>query len=106
MLDHIVRSFYRSPFELETGLFFSQTGPYFSVQTVVPILWTVQSGLFQRSTNKATVWTGLDRGQSIIYHRITNNHDRRADGNRRKNRDRRTNYDKSVGSGIDGYKKS
>ena len=60
----MVRSFYRSPFELETGLFFSQTRPYFSVQTVVPILWTVRSGLFQRSTNKATVRTGLDRGQS------------------------------------------
>ena len=29
--DRTVRSFYRSPFELETGLFFSQTGPYFSL---------------------------------------------------------------------------
>ena len=62
--DRTVRSFYRSPFELETGLFFSQTGQYFSVWTAVPIGRTVRSGLFQRSTNKATVRTGPDRGQS------------------------------------------
>ena len=65
--DHTVRSFYRSPFELETRLFFSQTGPYFLVWTAVPIGRTVRSGLFQQSTNKATVWTGPDRGQSNCY---------------------------------------
>ena len=64
--DRTVRSFYRSPFELKTGLFFSQTGPYFSVWTAVPIGRTVRSGLFQRSTNKATVRTGPDRGQSTV----------------------------------------
>ena len=63
--DRTVRSFYRSPFELETGLFFSQTGPYFSVWTAVLIGRTVRSGLFQWSTNKATVRTRPNRGQSI-----------------------------------------
>ena len=43
--DRMVRSFYRSPFELETGPFFSQTGPYFSVWTAVPISRTLRSGL-------------------------------------------------------------
>ena len=66
MSDRTLWSFYRSPFKLETGLFFSQTGPYFSVWTVVPIGRTVRSGLFQRSTNKATVQTGPDRGQSNV----------------------------------------
>ena len=68
--DRTVWSFYRSPFELETGLFFSQTGPYFSVQTAVPIGQTIRSGLFQRSTNKATVRTGPDRGRSNICYEV------------------------------------
>ena len=72
--DRTVRSFYRSPFELETGLFFSQTGPYFSVWTTVPIGRTIRSGLFQRSTNKATVRTGLDRGQSNTESRSSSLH--------------------------------
>ena len=62
--DRTVQSFYQSLFELETGLFFSQAGPYFSVWTAVPIGQTVQSGLFQRSTNKAMVRTGPHRCQS------------------------------------------
>ena len=60
--DHTVRSFLQSPFssEKKTGL----NGPVSLKpdRTVVWGCWTVQSGLFQRSTNKATVRTGPDRG--------------------------------------------
>ena len=66
--DCTAQSFYWSSFKLETGPFFSQTGPYFSVWTAVPIGQTVRSGLFQQSTNKAIVWTGPDHGQSTLVH--------------------------------------
>src|SRR5580692_10584175 len=67
VLDWTIRTslFIGLHFKLETGPFFSQTGLYFSVQTAVPILWTVRSGLLERSPKKATVRTGPDRGQSI-----------------------------------------
>ena len=67
VLDCTVRSFLQSPFpsDKKTGLY----GPVSLKpdRTAVWGCWTVRSGLFQRSTNKATVWTGPDRGQSILY---------------------------------------
>src|SRR5580692_9152935 len=62
--DRTVRSFLQSPFpsDKKTGLY----GPVSLKpdRTVVWGYWTVRSGLFQRSTKKATVRTGPDRGQS------------------------------------------
>src|SRR5580692_10840311 len=62
--DRTVRSFLWSPFpsDKKTGLY----GPVSLKpdRTAVWGCWTVRSGLFQRSTKKATVQTGPDRGQS------------------------------------------
>ena len=65
MPDRTVRSFLQSPFPSDKN-----TGLYSPVSlkpdwTAVWGCWTVRSGLFQRSTKKATVRTGPDRGQSI-----------------------------------------
>ena len=64
--DRTVRSFYQSPFSSLRPDRFSQTGPYFSVRTAVPVLRTVRSGLLERSPKMATVRTGPDRGQSSL----------------------------------------
>ena len=62
--DCTVRSFLQSPFpsDKKTRLY----GPVSLKpdRTAVWGCWTVRSGLFQRSTNKATVRTGPDRDQS------------------------------------------
>jgi hypothetical protein len=64
VLNRRVRSFYRSIFLSD-----KKTGPnspvqYFWNRTAVQRYWTVRSSLFTRSPKKATVRTGLDRGQS------------------------------------------
>src|SRR6266436_1347797 len=51
-------------FEARDRTVFSQTGPYFSVWTAVPIDQTVRSGLFNSLQKRPQSGTGPDRGQS------------------------------------------
>src|SRR5580692_12370324 len=60
--DRTVQSFLQSPFpclrpdhRIGTGPYFLGPDRTFWDQTAVPILWTVQSGSFQRSPKKVTV---------------------------------------------------
>ena len=75
--DHMVRSFLQSPFPSD-----KKTELYSPVslkpdRTAVWGCRTVRSGLFQRSTKKATVQTGPDRGQST-YEAIPTLKDRKS----------------------------
>jgi hypothetical protein len=66
-LDHIVQSFYPSPFLTGRKTRLNSPVQYFWNQTIVQRYWTVQSSLFKWSPKKSTVQTGLDCGQSTYY---------------------------------------